>query len=470
MTRSRRMLTLWLAIGLVASASVSATAAVSGGWPAYLGGPSHNSISADTTITPANAANLTQAWHWTPPAATSGQPAAALYGSPTVAGGRIFIGSNTGVFYALSETTGARLWSRNLGHVPSLTCGSRGISSTAAVAPDSTRSGASTVYVNSGTGALYALDAATGTVVWKRQITPTSTTANAYYGWSSPTVVGGHIYLGLASQCDQPLVRGGVVEVDQSTGTILHHYWAIASGEVGASVWTSVGATNDARSVFATTGNGDEVAGHDQGDSYSIVRLDGTTMARTDIWTIPQSDLPADSDFGGSPTLFSASVGGTATALVGACNKNGVLYVWRRGKLSAGPVWSRQIETPGSLTCFAAPIVSGQALYQPGGPTTIGTTAFKGSVRRLDAGSGAVQWQTGIGAQALPSASLNSAGVLAVPTFDSSSTAANGVYVLNAQNGTVLSRIGTDKVFSQPVFADGQLLIASVSGGLTAYH
>ncbi|MEA2506391.1 MAG: hypothetical protein QOH48_1009 [Actinomycetota bacterium] len=464
----RRFLAAWVLIGLLAS--TSAVAAVANGWPAYLGGPSHNSISSDATITPARVGSLAQAWHWTPPAATSGQPAAQLYASPTVAGGRVFIGSNTGVIYALSETTGQRLWSRDLGHVPNLTCASRGIASTAAVAPDPARGGASTVYVFSGTDALYALDAATGTVVWKKQITPTSTTTNAYYGWSSPTLAAGHIYLGLASQCDQPLVRGGVVEVDQSTGTILHHYWTIASGEVGASVWTSVAATNDGHSVFATTGNGDEVLGHDQGDSYSVVRLDGTTMARTDIWTIPQSDLPSDSDFGASPTLFSASVGGTTTRLVGACNKNGVLYVWRRDNLSAGPLWRQPIEALNAGGCFAAPIVSGQALYQSGGSTTIAGTAVKGSVRRLDAATGAVQWATGLGAQVLGSASLDSAGVLAVPTFDGSSGAANGVYLLDAQTGAVLRRIGTGKVFSQPIFVDGRLLVASVSGGLTAYQ
>jgi outer membrane protein assembly factor BamB len=468
MIRRSPVVVLGVALGLVIAAA--AMAAVGPGWPQYLGGPTHNSVSVDATITPARVATLAQAWHWTPPAATTGQPSAALYGSPTVSGGLVFIGSNTGVFYAVSETTGSPRWSRNLGHVPSLTCGSRGIASTAAVAPDASRGGASTVYVSSGTGALFALDAATGAVVWKKQITPTSTTANAYYGWSSPTVVAGHIYLGLASQCDRPLVRGGVVEVAQSTGAILHRYWAIDAGEVGASVWTSAASTADGASVFVTTGNGDEVAGHDQGDAYSIVKLSGTTMARKGLWTVPSTGRPADSDFGGSPTVFSASVGGTTTPLVGACNKNGVLYVWRANNLPAGPLWKRQIDTPSTFSCFAAPIVVAQALYQAGGPTTIAGMAFKGSIRRMNAATGAVQWATGLGAQALASATLNSAGVLAVPTYDASSGAANGVYLVNSQTGTVLRRLGTDKVFSQPVFADGNLFIASVSDGLTAYH
>jgi outer membrane protein assembly factor BamB len=39
----------------------------------------------------------------------SGQPGPALFASPTVAGGAVFIGANNGYFYKLNETTGAVL-------------------------------------------------------------------------------------------------------------------------------------------------------------------------------------------------------------------------------------------------------------------------------------------------------------------------------------------------------------------------
>ena len=42
---------------------------------------------------------------------------------------------------------------------------------------------------------------------------------DASYNWSSPTVVAGHIYMGLASRCDDPLIQGGVVELDQTPAT-----------------------------------------------------------------------------------------------------------------------------------------------------------------------------------------------------------------------------------------------------------
>ena len=185
-------------------------------WPQYLHGPQHSSVSPDQAFTTSNAGAATQKWHW-PPAGQS----VVLDASPTVVAGRVYIGAQSGQFYALNAATGAQLWKRALDTNPATTCGRvRGISATAAVLPDPV-TGTSTVYV-SGARNLYALNAATGAVVWKTQIGPTTTTPAAYYNWSSPTVVAGHIYVGLSSECDFPLIRGGVVELDQHTGKVLH--------------------------------------------------------------------------------------------------------------------------------------------------------------------------------------------------------------------------------------------------------
>src|SRR4051794_26614421 len=147
---------------LVASAS-SALGATS--WTAYLWGPAHQSHSQATAITPANAAGLVEAWHWTPPAAIGSQPFSMLNASPTVAGGKVFIGSNSGMFFALDTATGRQLWARDLGHVPTLSCPGSGIASTAAVAPDASRGGKLLVYVAGGDGYMYALDPATGATI-----------------------------------------------------------------------------------------------------------------------------------------------------------------------------------------------------------------------------------------------------------------------------------------------------------------
>src|SRR5205085_4506571 len=91
-------------------------------------------------------------------------------------------------------------------------------------------------------------DAADGSIVWRSFIVSVGTTVNAGYDWSSPTVVGGHVYVGIASQCDKPLVRGGLREFAQSSGALLHTYWTVPAGSLGGGIWTS--AASDGSSVW----------------------------------------------------------------------------------------------------------------------------------------------------------------------------------------------------------------------------
>ncbi len=184
----------------------------------------------------------------------SGEPAPILDASPTVVAGVVYIGAQSGGFYALNESTGAVLWSRQLDTQPNVTCPARGITSTAAVLPDPV-TGTPAVYV-SGARYLYALNAATGAVAWKREIGPSSVSApDSYYNWSSPTVAGGHIYVGLASGCDIPLIRGGVVELDQHSGQVLHTWHSVPAGSIGGSVWSSAAASSTGSDVWVSTGN-----------------------------------------------------------------------------------------------------------------------------------------------------------------------------------------------------------------------
>ena len=288
---SRARLVVTSALLVVATLGVPARAAVTADWSAYLLNVGHSSYGRTATaITVTNASTLTKRWTWTPdpgPPGTTQQ----LFASPTVVGGTVYIGANTGDFYAISESTGSVLWKQFVGLASVPGCpGTRGVTSTATVATDPT-SGKLTVYVGGGDRNLYALDAATGGVVWKHSATPVGG-----YNWASPTVVNSHIYLGIAAIEDCGLIRGGEEEFDQSTGALLHTYWAVPRGVVGASIWTSAAATANGSSVYVTTGN-DDPNGTQSGDSFSIVRLDGTTMAKKDIWTVPGLN-GTEEDFG----------------------------------------------------------------------------------------------------------------------------------------------------------------------------
>ena len=50
---------------------------------------------------------------------------------------------------------------------------------------------------------------------------------------------GGKVYIGISSQCDNPLVRGGVKELNQSTGAPVATYFTVPSGSTGGSVWST---------------------------------------------------------------------------------------------------------------------------------------------------------------------------------------------------------------------------------------
>jgi outer membrane protein assembly factor BamB len=96
----------------------------------------------------------------------------AIYGTPAVGGGRVYVGGFNGTLYALDLTTGAVIWQQETGGAiigaPALADG--------------------TVYVGSSDSKLYAFDAGTGTLRW----TPFKTGGSI---WSRPVVEGGTVYV-----------------------------------------------------------------------------------------------------------------------------------------------------------------------------------------------------------------------------------------------------------------------------------
>jgi len=441
-------------------------------WGSYLNGPSHSSYQPKATaITPTNAASLVPAWSFLP----STPPIPALYqgfdSSPTVFNGVVYIGSTNGTFYALNATTGQVIWSDFIGYVPSFTkgCMPHGFVSTATVAK-SPSTGNLAVYVAAPDGYLYAFDAKTGATVWRSVIAIPSQTKEDYFNWSSPTVSAGKIYVGISSHCSLDVggnpQRGGVLAFDQGTGASLASFYTVPSGDTGASVWSSVAVARDG-TVFVTTGNGPP-KNPSLAYSISILALNGTTLDLESSWQVPLSQqLGPDSDFGGSPTLFTAVLPGrtTPTPMVGACNKNGIYYAFRRSDLAAGPLWQYSIgpTKAGNPSCIVAATWDGTHLFVAGQDR---------QVDELDPATGAVVWTTTASAGVLGSASLDASGVLAVPTDGKS-----GVVLLDAATGgrlvtlpTAAGSTGANEDFAQPTFADGYLFTASTTDGMVAYQ
>jgi outer membrane protein assembly factor BamB len=440
--------TLALAQGTAAAAAAktaSVTVSPNSEWLGYLGGPLHTSYrAAQTAITPANATSLVSQWTF-----SAGAPFTA---SPTVTNAAVFIGGADGVFYKLSESTGAVLREVNLGAQPALSCKSpAGIAATATVGSDP-RSHAQTVYVAGGDGYLYALRGSNLSVRWRALIGMPSRSINNYYDWSSPTVSHGRIYIGISSKCDKPLVRGGVLEFSQATGKKLGEYFTVPKGtqNLGGSVWSSIGIAPDG-DVYATTGNGPRAMPHLQ-SSEAILKL-SPSLKLLGIFHVPKSQVTNDGDFGSSPVFFGGDVG--------ACNKNGVFYALQQSTMKLA-WWKRVASADGANgQCLAAPASNGQDLFMGGGATTIGGTAYAGSMQERSPATGAMVTETGLPAGVLGSPTLDGGGLLTVGTY--AAAPAGGVYLINAATGSIVTELTTGETFAQSVFANNRLYTATDS-------
>jgi outer membrane protein assembly factor BamB len=446
-----------------------------GGWPAFLYNAEHTSYNAGATaITPSSVSGLARAWRWKTPASPNSGPNH-LLASPTVVGGVVYIGAEDGYFYAVSETTRTVLWSRFLGIDPGLksagSCVTRtkGITGTAAVADDP-RTGKPTVYVNAPDGYLYALSASTGKVIWKGVVGIPSATQNDYYAWGSPLVTNGEVYVGISSDGDCPLIPGGLVAFSQSTGATVAHWTDIPAATRGGSIWSSPAllANGD---VVVTTGNGNTQPLYNE----SIVALNPDTLKVLGYWQVPPAERAHDSDFGGSPTTWTATINGVATPMAGACNKNGLFYAFAQNNLNAGPVWETRITVPypgGGAECDSAADYDGNQLIIGGGAaTTINGTTYTGSVQSLNPATGAPNWQTGLPGTIVGTPTEDGGGVVAAQTFTSTDNQL-GVYLLDASTGKVLRFIETGlHMFGQPVFTRNDMIIgAGGSFGMQAFH
>ena len=90
--------------------------------------------------------------------------ATAMYGQPAIAGGRLFVGSDNAVVYALHAETGCVYWSFQAGAA---------VRTAISVGAITGQPGARyAVYFGDLNGAVYAVNAETGTLLWKQQADP----------------------------------------------------------------------------------------------------------------------------------------------------------------------------------------------------------------------------------------------------------------------------------------------------------
>lgn len=437
-------------------------------WPTYGGSLASTNIIPAGALTPKTARSAKARWHT--------QVNGTVWASPIVvrsSDGRrlVIVATETNRLYALDASSGKVVWSRSVGNPVPACGGSYGITSTPAVDEH-----AGVLYAASANGLLGAYRLADGAALkgWPIRVVTRTAVEDV---WSAVRLIGGSLYLAVASYCDSPdksgrPADGYLLRVDPKKRKVVGKFDVTPGPANLAGIWGWGGVSYDAaaKTLYTATGNAVVYRGgnliEDAGHAERVLELSPTLKLLSESPAPPPvEENRGDEDFGSTPLLFHPSGCGP---LVAANSKNGNTYVWRRGHLASGPV----ISLPIGPTAPNDPFL-GQPVYLPslrllvvaqaefGADKSRGVSAF-----RLNAGctGAADRWNLNIGGgpQAPPVAVGNVVVALAPATSQ--------VALVDAKTGLLLDLLATGAPVYAPVASDGSsIYVATTSGVVYAY-
>src|SRR5260370_6900723 len=133
--------------------------------------------------------------------------------------------------YAIDATTHQQLWQTFLGRHSISTCPvSYGIQGTAALDNGMAFIGEGYTF--------YALNTSKGQIAWQFSLAINSNLADNFL-WGAPAVANGKVYIGLASDCDKPLIQGILYALDENSGSIVASAKMVPDGFVGGGIWSA---------------------------------------------------------------------------------------------------------------------------------------------------------------------------------------------------------------------------------------
>jgi polyvinyl alcohol dehydrogenase (cytochrome) len=322
-------------------------------------------------------------------------------GTPVVVDAIAYFGDWAGALHAVDAATGAVVWEEQLTK--------HAITATALVTDRH-------VFVPDVDGFLHARDRATGSAVWTVEVDDQPSAAIV----SAPVLVDGMLIMGVAGNSPFASMRGSVVAVDADTGVEM---WRVnitdENSGAGGGVWTAGAVDRELGLVFFGTGN--TMQGPVSPLADALVAIDYATGALAWHNVLNPDDLN-NVDIGASPNLFTID----GRAVVGVGDKNGLFKVVDRE--TGDDVWSVKLTSGADgHGVFATAAVGDGVIYVNSMPVeTPGSITFA-----LDSSDGSILWE-----RPIPGGTYGSLTVANGVVFHG--TVGGTIYALDAGDGTVL--------------------------------
>ena len=316
------------------------------------------------------------------------------------------------------------------------------------------------MYVGGGNSKLYALNAATGAVLWSYVVGGNPST----FIYSSPAVFGNSVYIGVASFGDCPLVQGRLLQIDRVTGALQNTYDVVPNGCTGGGVWGSPTLDAVAGTIYITTGTpSPDCPGTPGGPD--LIELRASDLSLVGSWQVPVAQQQGDADFGATPTLFNGVIGGQSvpSRRCDQQERHLLRVPARRDLVGTGLEHSdraRRRRPDGRQRRQASAAFDGTTLYVGGDKTS----TCSGTVNALNPSTGAFIWQHCFtdGGWVIGGVTVTSGGVVAVGE-------GNNIAVVSAATGASLfTYSGAGAFCGPPSIADGTLYEGDMSGNLYA--
>ncbi len=420
----------------------------------------------ESILTPSTVAGLHELWSFDLGSVTIMQPVLAtgviVNGSPK---DLVYMGAEHGDLYAIDVASGTMVWHRNLGSQQTschdMPDGVFGVSGSPFLDRTNNR-----MFVVGGDGNMYALDLSTGAILSGWPVAVTADPAHEHtYG--AVNINNGVAYAETASYCDLTPYHGKIVAVRIATHTVLGTFFPAGPRTNGGGIWGPGGISIDPATgdVFTATGN---ALNNPENFRYceNVVELSSALR-------VLGSNYPGltgkDVDFGATPILYQPP---GCPPMVAAKNKTGVLVTYQRGNVSAGPNQRLQIANVSDWQFNGIPAWSDTThLLYIGNSSDSNSAQTKHGMVALSVGANCnlrLAWQTTVGSNfASVSPPTVAGGVVYYGDGPGSQLLA-----FDAVTGTQLwssQSIIAGAIYGAPMVVNGQVFVGAWDGKLYAF-